>query len=89
VATLLRERDVTLLVRGLMRPFSALGIDTSGPELALSTALALVPRLGARLEAPEDERLRPWSRSFWTDELPRLAAELYAQADELAKSEQR
>lgn len=89
VATLLRERDVTLLVRGLMRPFSALGIDTSGPELALSTALALVPRLGARLEAPEDKRLRPWSRSFWTDELPRMAAELYARADELAKSEQR
>lgn len=89
VATLLREHDVTLLVRSLMRPFAALGIDTSGPELALSTALALVPRLGARLEAPEAERLRPWSRSFWADELPRMVADLYAQADELAKSDQR
>jgi hypothetical protein len=64
-----------------------LGIDARGPELAVSTALALVPALGARLEASKEGRPHLWSRAFWTNELPQLTAELYAQADELAKPE--
>lgn len=87
VASLLRRRDTTALVRALARPLEALGMDTRGPKLALSTAIALVPLIGSRLDASGASRLRPWSRAFWTDELPRLAAELYAQADELAEPE--
>lgn len=87
LAVLLRKHEVASLVHGLMRPLMVLGIDARGPELAVSTALALVPALGARLEASKEGRPHLWSRAFWTNELPQLTAELYAQADELAKPE--
>lgn len=62
-----------------LRPLEALGLSTGGPQLALSTALQLIPTLSSTL----GEDLHPrdvWKRSFWAERLPMLVRSLYAQA---------
>ena len=62
-----------------LRPLEALGMSTSGPQLALSTTLQLIPALSSTF----GEDLHPrdvWKRSFWAERLPLLVRSLYAQA---------
>ena len=62
-----------------LAPLEALGIPTSGPQLALSTTLQLIPALSSTL----GEDLHPrdvWKRAFWAERLPQLVRDLYAQA---------
>lgn len=63
-----------------LAPLKALGLNTAGPKLALSTALQLVPLLSTRIEQACSQGRHPLSRDFWTQELPQLAATIYQEA---------
>ena len=61
--------------RQALRPLEALGLNTAGPELALSTTLQLLPLLAETL----GEQVRPrdiWTRRFWRERLPQMVTEL-------------
>ena len=84
VASFLSQDDVVGLVHRMLGPARRLGLKTQGPELALSTALRLLPLLAHEVEASCLEGATLWSRAFWTDEVPRLVEELYAAARTVA-----
>ena len=73
------RNDLVQVVQAATQPLQALGVDLRGPELALSTAMGLLPLLADLVQS--NLRLRDLlRRSFWTQRLPQLVAELYQQA---------
>ncbi len=71
--------DLAQAARAVARPLEALGLDLRGPELALSTAVGLLPLLADLVQG--NLRFRDLlRRSFWTQQLPQLVAKLYQQA---------
>ncbi len=78
VALVGRER-LSAMARLSLAPLRTAGVRTTGPELALSTALDLIAQLSTSLSdgiGPRDV----WKPAFWTQRLPQLVQDIYRQA---------
>lgn len=79
IVVLIGRERLSAMARLSLAPLRAVGVRTTGPELALSTALDLIAQLSTSLSdgiEPHDV----WKPAFWTRRLPRLVQDIYRQA---------